>query len=1039
MSDITRHTYAATAGYRPITVTGGDISLDVARAPHVSGSLSVALPSTSSLAGYDTGVQLIPGGGLGGVTPNLARRIQYVVDSTDPNDGDVRKLWENTVLNDQNSAGTPNMRVSIDRLADSLPKSKRISLVVGWFLDFDDLTCRPMVEQHEYANTSTYQSDGVTHTRNVRGNITISQAQYAAKVENGRVKPGVELVDEWSVAGLTRNQAGYLNVVYGETPSDQDVIDTVRYLTGRGYQVDLYPFLFGYEDDKPWRGRLTLNSSAEMTQFITGEWGYRRFIQHYINLIRDNSLDIHTMFVGSEMRGATYSLPAINYPFVDELLLLANYCKAQLPGVLCTYAADWSEYHSDPADYTARPLDRLWASDAIDFVSIDAYFPLTASHSADYATIKAGWTSGEAYDYWVDYGAPGNPHYDLTPDNAIKNVGYWWANTHTDRGAASPWIPKSKPIFFSEIGFATVNGTTNQPNVFVDPSSSESAYPRGSNKSIDFEVQIVALRATLDWLNEQPWSMTTPAHIWCWDTRPYPTFPNPDIWSDSGNWITGHWIDGKVNETALDALDPRTGNRVRLTATRTDQDGNTQRRVFDLGVRESSITHKDSEISVSLASDEALLGDYAPLTDDEAPYWLGDSVKALTNYVLDKALGATLDAATDDAVLPVVWSTTNLLPNPRTPENIAYYAATGATLEHSTLQSWFNAENGNGSWTGRLLARFTALDWSIRALNESSESFDVQEGEWRAFTTHVRRGNNSGVAARAALSWRDQNGRILSRSLGTLTTIGNTAWQTLMVSGKCPPGATGVTADIIGTSSATTGRALYVSASMLHPDRMPGWYFDGSRNNDGVYEYEWLDEAHKSASRRTALIDGGSPDMLVWRAGVDALAFLSPIVQAAGLRLVCDEARRWTLRADGWTPGGSLAITHTRGMLDGGDRISREADEWFDAAITVYTWQAGGREHQRIDAWALTSTPTKTRVFEKNTPYPGPGFSEYAVKRARGKGRETTAATISDWSARAEQPISVTLPGQPARAGRIESVRYSLDNDEMSLAMRDLT
>src|SRR5262249_43129373 len=43
--------------------------------------------------------------------------------------------------------------------------------------------------------------------------------------------------------------------------------------------------------------------------------------------------------------------------------------------------------------------------------------------------------------------------------------------------------------------------------------------------------------------------------LWTWDARPYPVFPAAlDVWSDGGNWTTGHWLTGRLGGAPLDAL-----------------------------------------------------------------------------------------------------------------------------------------------------------------------------------------------------------------------------------------------------------------------------------------------------------------------------------------------------------------------------------------------------------------------------------------------------------------------------------------------------
>ena len=40
--------------------------------------------------------------------------------------------------------------------------------------------------------------------------------------------------------------------------------------------------------------------------------------------------------------------------------------------------------------------------------------------------------------------------------------------------------------------------------------------------------------------------------VWTWDARPYPAFPQDTaIWSDGGNWRTGHWLNGRLGAGTL--------------------------------------------------------------------------------------------------------------------------------------------------------------------------------------------------------------------------------------------------------------------------------------------------------------------------------------------------------------------------------------------------------------------------------------------------------------------------------------------------------
>jgi len=52
------------------------------------------------------------------------------------------------------------------------------------------------------------------------------------------------------------------------------------------------------------------------------------------------------------------------------------------------------------------------------------------------------------------------------------------------------WVPGSKPIRFTEFGCPAVDRGTNQPNVFYDPKSSESALPHYSRGWSDEAIHV---------------------------------------------------------------------------------------------------------------------------------------------------------------------------------------------------------------------------------------------------------------------------------------------------------------------------------------------------------------------------------------------------------------------------------------------------------------------------------------------------------------------------------------------------------------------
>ena len=81
-----------------------------------------------------------------------------------------------------------------------------------------------------------------------------------------------------------------------------------------------------------------------------------------------------------------------------------------------------------------------------------------------------------------------NPYYAGQEILAPKQLRWWWNNPHyavyadssgawVPQGPQTEWVPQSKSLTILEYGFSSVDKATNQPNVFVDPKSTESASP----------------------------------------------------------------------------------------------------------------------------------------------------------------------------------------------------------------------------------------------------------------------------------------------------------------------------------------------------------------------------------------------------------------------------------------------------------------------------------------------------------------------------------------------------------------------------------
>lgn len=509
--------------------------------------------------------------------------------------------------------GKADLLVSLDQLRDQCPRVSSVSLVVSWFgSDLRAAECkpRPKVEQSD--------TDGQGMPWAVSGRPRAAVPQVVRL--DGRAAYGGTPADASVIEAIRAlNARGQKVVFYPFILMDQ--------LPGNALP-DPYTGAAG-QPAFPWRGRITLSvapgrpgtpdktaaAEAEVAAFFgeaqpshftrlaTGvdyagppEWSFRRMILHYAHLCAEAG-GVDAFCVGTEMRGLTWIRGAGgSFPAVAALRTLAAEVKALLPAAKVTYAADWSEYsgYQPPGEGATKlfHLDPLWADPAVDVVAIDNYLPLSdwrdgedhadaawgSVHDLGYLT--ANVAGGEWHD-WFYHSEEAREAQRRTPITdgegepwvwRVKDIKGWWENAHRDRvngvraTATTPWEPRSKPIWFTEIGCAAMDKATNEPNKFLDPKSSESVLPRYSNGVRDDYLQLQYYRALFRHWADPANNPVSPlyggrmvdmdrAFAWAWDARPFPHFPaNGALWSDGANHARGHWITGRATARPLSAV-----------------------------------------------------------------------------------------------------------------------------------------------------------------------------------------------------------------------------------------------------------------------------------------------------------------------------------------------------------------------------------------------------------------------------------------------------------------------------------------------------
>ena len=519
-----------------------------------------------------------------------------------------------SVVNANSPSGLADFSTALDALQAELPRVGSGLLIASWF--GDDLRCgqcsiAPKVDQA--------QADGVTQPWSVSG-LTRATAPLVARQQGVPVYGGTPSDASLLQAIAAMHDAGHKVVFYPFLLMDQLPGNTLP---------DPWTDTPG-QPPLPWRGRITTAlapglpgtpdrtaaAEAQVAAFFgtvqpgdfqitpgqvtyTGpaEFSYRRFILHYAALCAAAG-GVDAFCIGSEMRSLTQIRGANDsFPAVAALVSLLHDVRSILgPTVKLTYAADWSEYfgYNDGAGNRYFHLDPLWSDDDCDLVAIDNYMPLSdwrdgedhldymagVRDGRDLRYLTQGVGAGEGFDWF--YATPqdrdAQARTPIADDQGqpwiwrYKDLRAWWENRHTERlnGAPAPeptdWEPRSKPIWFTEFGCAAIDKGANQPNVFLDAKSSESAVPYYSDGTRDDLMQMQYLLATHAHWTDPANNPVSPVyggpmidwdrcHAWAWDARPWPWFPaNTGLWSDGENWLRGHWLTGRATNQPLSAV-----------------------------------------------------------------------------------------------------------------------------------------------------------------------------------------------------------------------------------------------------------------------------------------------------------------------------------------------------------------------------------------------------------------------------------------------------------------------------------------------------
>ncbi len=227
--------------------------------------------------------------------------------------------------------------------------------------------------------------------------------------------------------------------------SDDDLIHVISEAHNLGLKVMLKPHVDLTYDPDHWRGQIGLNFTEE--KWVTWFAGYKDFINHYAQLAQ--TYDVEQFCVGTELHTSERR-------------------EAEWREVI----SDVRNHYSGPLIYTANHGDENGITwwDALDYIGVDAYYPLSNNNNPTLMELKAAWQT----------------------------------KISTLEALASTW---NKPIIFAEIGYRSLDGATQHP------------WDYWVVGTIDLQEQADAYQATFESVFNQPW--LGGIYWWYWNTDPF--------------------------------------------------------------------------------------------------------------------------------------------------------------------------------------------------------------------------------------------------------------------------------------------------------------------------------------------------------------------------------------------------------------------------------------------------------------------------------------------------------------------------------------
>jgi len=234
--------------------------------------------------------------------------------------------------------------------------------------------------------------------------------------------------------------------INGKTPTDDAVNTAIQKAHTLGIKVMLKPHID--PEDGTWRAFIGQN----FTDHEWNEWfySYTEFITHYAQLNADQFC-IGVEYVTASTRQ-------------QQWRSVVSSIRAVFTGPI-TYAANWGS-----------EINQFTWGDALDFIGVDAYYPLTNNTQPSYQELVEGW---------------------ITWSLQLKNISLLW----------------KKPLIFTEVGYKSITGGAIMPGNF------------SVDGAVNGTQQMECFQSVLDTFVKEDWWQGV--FWWAWLTDPQSGTLNP--------------------------------------------------------------------------------------------------------------------------------------------------------------------------------------------------------------------------------------------------------------------------------------------------------------------------------------------------------------------------------------------------------------------------------------------------------------------------------------------------------------------------------